>query len=115
MNGQYDYDDDLLGLVAKKSVRVSASAPNDLTIQATVMAVEGAFKVDNYWVQPPKGTLHVYGGIIAKYGGYTGVFSPSSGLTAGYMEQHGYDQRLLNIAPPFYPTTGRYEGVWWRE
>ncbi len=32
---------------------------------------------------------------------------------AGYLEQHGYDERFLNIAPPFYPTTGRYDGVLW--
>ena len=111
--GQIEHNDDVLGLVAKHDVRIATSAPSNLTIQATVMAVQGAFKVDNYWC-PPKGILHVYGGIIARYGGFTGITDGQT-IFACYAEQHGFDQRLLNISPPYYPTTGRYEGVYWAE
>lgn len=112
--GKVEYNDDLLGLVAKKSVVVSQNAPANLTIQATVMAVQESFELENNLNVPPKGNLHVFGGIIQNWIGITGWFNPSTGqVIKGYYEDYWYDERLLNTSPPYYPTTGQYQGVIW--
>ena len=107
---------DLLGLVAEQNVVVSASAPADMTIQASVMALASSFTVENWWVGPPKGTLSVYGGIIQDRRGPVGTFNSATGLKqSGYSKDYQYDTRLSALAPPFYPTTGTYRTVAWMD
>ena len=115
--GQVKYNNDFLGLVAKKNVRVVTSAPNNLVIQSSVMAVEGALKVDNYndTTRGPRGTLHVFGGVSMKFGGFTGMFNGSGQMVSGYEEHHSYDDRFQSSSPPGFPTTGRYEAACWED
>ena len=119
--GAIEYNDDLLGLVAHDNVRISKDAIVDpvtrtLSIQASIMAIEGSFKVDRYNVGAPKGTLHVFGGIIQKLRGPVGTFNPDTrATTSGYSKHYRYDHRFLRLSPPVYPTTGRIETVLWQE
>lgn len=107
---------DVLGLVAEQNVVISRSAPSDLQIQASVMALNSSFTVENWWQGPPKGTLSVYGGIIQKDRGPVGTFSSATGnKLSGYSKDYRYDPRFSNLAPPFFPTTGDYNGVLWQE
>lgn len=107
---------DMLGLIAEKDVVVSQDAPYDLTIQASVMALGNSFLVENWWTGSPKGTLTVYGGIIQDYRGPVGTFNSSTNQkVSGYSKNYLYDSRLRNNPPPFYPTTGDYISLSWRE
>ena len=115
-NGQVTRNDDLAGLVAKGHVRISDSAPANLTIQASIMAVKNSFELQNNTRVPPKGKLHVFGGIIQNWIGITGWFDPETGqYVNGYREDYWYDERLLDLAPPYFPTTGRYQAVLWQD
>lgn len=108
--------DDVLGLVAEQNVVVSQAAPSNLQIQASVMALNSSFTVENWWQGPPKGTLSVYGGIIQKDRGPVGTFSSATGnKLSGYSKDYWYDPRFSNLAPPFFPTTGDYNEVLWQE
>ncbi len=108
--------DDVLGLMAEQNVVVSQSAPANVTLEASVMALNTSFTVENWWQGPPKGTLTVHGGIIQKQRGPVGSFNGSTGQqVSGYAKDYSYDARLSNLSPPFYPTTGAYEGVLWQE
>jgi hypothetical protein len=107
---------DILGLVSEQNVVVSQAAPNDLEVQASVMALGSSFTVERWWQGPPKGTLSVYGGIIQDSRGPVGTFSSSTGQQlSGYAKDYQYDQRLSALAPPFYPTTDEYQDVLWQD
>ena len=107
---------DVLGLVAEQNVVVSQAAPSDVTIQASIMALNESFAVENWWVGPPKGTLSVLGGMIQSRRGPVGTFSGSTGATlSGYSKNYRYDTRLATMAPPFYPTTTQYRAIMWQE
>lgn len=108
-----------LGLVAN-NIKVSSSAPSNLTIDAVCMAggantYGGSFYVENYDSKWPTGKLTVNGGIIQKARGAVGTFNSSTGQTStGYAKNYHYDPRLAINPPPFYPTTGQYERISWR-
>ena len=109
---------DVLGLIAEKDVVISSSASpigGDLTIQASIMAMDNSLYLDN-WSSGLKGTLNVYGGIIQENRGPIGTFNSNTNQkVSGYTKNYSYDPRLRNMPPPFYPTTGDYVGLSWRE
>ncbi len=109
---------DILGLIAEKDVVISSSASppgGNLTIQASIMAMDDSFYLNN-WASGLKGTLNIYGGIIQDRRGPVGTFSSMTGSkVSGYTKNYVYDSRLRTSPPPFYPTTGDYVGLSWRE
>lgn len=107
--------DDVLGLIAERDVIITQGAPNDLEIDASIMALDTSFMRDN-WSQGLKGTLTVYGGIIQDERGPVGTFNGGTGQKiSGYSKDYTYDTRLLNTPPPFFPTTGDYITLAWEE
>ncbi len=108
--------DDALGLISRSDVWVDTSAPDNLVIDAAIMAtgqatgVDGSFSVDNYDdhtspVQGDRGLLIVYGGIVQLIRGPVGQFNQSTGATThGYSKNYSYDPRFINNPPPYYPT-----------
>ena len=107
---------DVLGLVAEKDIVIQTSAPNGLRIQASMMALNESFMVEDWWDPPPKGELRLYGGLIEQARGPVGTFNPGNGnLVSGYKKDYKYDARLATFPPPFFPTTGQYEDVMWQE
>ncbi len=107
---------DILGIVAGGNVVVPTTAPSSLEVDASIMALNAAFTVQNYWVGPAKGTLTVYGGITQKRRGPVGTFSSSSGKQlSGYTKNYHYDRRLLSMIPPYFPVTGDYVSLVWQE
>ena len=108
--------DDLLGLVAERNVIIPTTAPSNLFIDATMMAMNSSFTVADWWSTPVRGTLNVYGGIIQQRRGAVGTFDASTGLvTHGYIKNYAYDTRLVSMTPPHYPTSGLYRTLLWRE
>jgi hypothetical protein len=107
---------DILGLIGEDDVVISQSAPYDIQVYASIMALEDSFMVENWDVGPAKGTLQVYGGIIQDERGPVGTFSGATGQKlSGYSKNYIYDPRLINTPPPFYPTTGDYISLSWKE
>ena len=87
------------------SVRVGSSAPDDLNLDAFVMATgaNGAFGVDNYSSAPARGSLHLRGGIVEQFYGQFGTIDGSGNPTGGYLSDIHYDRR--GLIPPLYPKT----------
>lgn len=87
---------------------VGAVTPNDLYIDAVVMAPTGKFWVEGFDTLPDKGILYSLGGSIQGTFGAFGLFNP----LRGYGRQMTYDWRLRsNVAPPFFPLTNIYTAV----
>jgi hypothetical protein len=101
---------DALGLISYADITVGTSAPNNLTIDAAMMATgassasstPGTFSVLNYNTGSSRGVLTVYGGIVQEVRGAVGTGSGSSGT--GYTKSYSYDPRFITKPPPYYPT-----------
>ncbi len=104
---------DTLGLISEQDVIINHSAPNNLEIDASIMALNTSFMLENYTQGPAKGTLNIFGGIIQNQRGPVGTFSGTTKVS-GYSKNYNYDQRLLGSPPPFVPTTGDYITLSWR-
>jgi hypothetical protein len=68
---------DALGLIARRGVMVTDSAPDDLEIYAHIIAQESGFGVEGYDRGSSRGTLTVYGGIVNEIRQAVGTTSPS--------------------------------------
>jgi hypothetical protein len=106
--GNENYDN-LLGILSwGGNVRIGASAPNNVTINAVVMAPKGIFTVDNYRSGFPRGVATLFGGAITEFYGAFGTFLGSTPRT-GYGRNFVYDSRMLRgIAPPYFPYIGSF-------
>jgi len=93
-----DSTTDMVGLVSQKNVNVNST--DDITLHASILAIEGAFRASDYSFTPKK-NMYLYGGNIAKSAGY---FATSS---TGYTEHYIFDNRFLNQCPKNFPITGK--------
>ncbi len=95
---------DLLGLVSQNDITVLAnSAPANLELDAVLVALNGAFQVDQWWLSG-KGNMIQYGSLVNNYCGPTGEFDPGTGtLYGGYNQLQYYDTRLQTMIPPAFP------------
>ncbi|MFH1202624.1 MAG: hypothetical protein V1674_07090 [Candidatus Omnitrophota bacterium] len=107
---------DVLGLIAEKDVKIGSSAPTNVEVDASIMALSKSFMVEDY-DGPNKGTLTVYGGIIQRDRGPVGTFDPVHNVKAsGYSKDYQYDSRLAGaLTPPFYPKTNDYLNLSWQD
>ena len=106
-----DYEDgvNVLGLYSTAgSVRIGTAAPNDLYIDAYVMATGplGAFKVDSHSSGAPRGTVHFRGGMVSRYYGAFYTFNSDGDVLSGYTRDFHYDRR--GFVPPFYPSVNLF-------
>lgn len=108
---------DLLGIVSEKNVIISEDAHqnngnSDLTIQASIMALDESFTLENYNGGSPKGNLNLLGGIIQQKRGPMGTFSGGS-VRSGFNKQYVYDERLMRMNPPSFPRESFFSIVHW--
>ena len=114
--------DDALGLISGADVWVDTIAPNNLTINAAIMATgdfapndTGSFGVINYNSGSPRGTLTIYGGIVQSLRGAVGQSSNGNPLH-GYTKYYSYDPRFIDNPPPYYPViSSQVKFSQWRE
>ena len=101
----YATGNNVLGLFSSGgSVRIGTSAPNDMDLDAFVMATgpSGAFEVDNYDSGSPRGTFRLRGGSASTYYGAFNTHDASGVLQTGYARDFHLDRR--RVIPPYYPT-----------
>lgn len=105
---RYTGADCVLGIYSSGGdVRITTTAPNELLIDAFVIATgpQGSFRVDNYDKGSYRGQVHLRGGAVQRYYGPFGTFSGST--MTGYGRDFRYDRR--GIAPPYYPLTSVFK------
>lgn len=108
---------DLLGIVSEKEVVIDDDAHrhegyNDLTIHASIMALNKSFKAENYNHGGKRGDLNLLGGVIQDERGPVGTFSGNS-VQNGFNKSYEYDERLLEVNPPSFPRESFFSIVHW--
>lgn len=104
---------DTLGLISEADVIIDKDASStNLEIDASIMALNTSFMLEDWWTGGARGTLSIFGGIIQKQRGPVGTFSGTTKVS-GYSKNYNYDGRLLSSPPPFVPTTGDYLTLSW--
>jgi hypothetical protein len=120
---------DMLGVISGDNVVVADNGINspqnasgykyfddtkDLYLHGVVMTLNESFTVENYNAGPTdandcgttnwgRGCLFLTGGVIQQRRGAVGT---SSGT--GFLKRYSYDRCVLQIPPPYFPTTGRF-------
>lgn len=105
----YQSGQGVVGIFASAgNVRVGADAPNNMNLDAFVMATgaNSSFTVDNYAQYSPRGTFHLRGGMVTSRYGAFGTFYSSGRQRSGYGRDFQYDRR--GLVPPYFPTTNRF-------
>ncbi len=110
---------DLLGIISEGDVIVDENAhqdsgSKDLEINASIMALEESFEVENYNNGSYRGDLKLVGGLQQEKRGAVGTFGGWNGQT-GFSKDYSYDNRLLSISPPFYPRASTFSQKYWKE
>ncbi len=107
----------IVGLYANR-VRVGTAAGSDVRIDALIMAgtanrTDGGFGADDY-DERESGELIINGGLIQKVRGAVGTFRGSTQVS-GFTKDYYYDERLMDTPPPYFPTTGKYDMLSWKQ
>jgi hypothetical protein len=116
---------DSLGLVSEKDIMIRQDATGyygDLEINAILMALDKSFYLENY-TYGMKGELKVFGAFIQERRGAVGTFDLyNDNKISGFTKDYHYDKRMASVdpdvpsmIPPYFPTTGNYEIISWRE
>jgi len=105
---------DKIGLVTQTNILLTYNAPDDLEINAAMIARYGEIKINNY-VGNFKDHIRVYGS-MAHNAGIVWTYASGSTITSGYSETELIidESNVLN-PPPMFPTTGSYTVLSWRE
>lgn len=107
----------IMGLYANR-IRVGTAAGSDVRIDALVMAgagnrTDGGFGADAYDTRST-GDLIINGGLIQKVRGAVGTFRGNTQVS-GFTKDYYYDDRMMDTPPPFFPTTGKYDMLSWKQ
>jgi type II secretory pathway pseudopilin PulG len=126
---------DMLGLVAGNCVRILHYgwpgydekdkvnvAPEDITIQAVILALNGWFEFEDWNNKPyeERGTIYLIGSIIQNFPGEVCKFSQGKGRLTGYAKHYKHDRRLYHCTPPYFSQVALelsegWEIVEWKE
>jgi hypothetical protein len=93
---------DTLGLVASTNVTIKQTAPDNLEIDAYIVAITGSFQLENFATGGYKGDMVQFGGLMNNTCGPTGVMDSHGNIIDGYNQLQYYDRRLQDAAPPWF-------------
>lgn len=120
----YVGDDSVLGLIAQKDVLIPLYSPNNLSIEAAMLAQKGhvfRYYYPDWWYEPyatyaMRNNITTYGSIITNtIWTFTWVNS-SEQVVSGYaVTDMNYDADLTYTPPPYFPVTSEYEIASWEE
>jgi hypothetical protein len=104
-----------IGLIAQQDILVPRYAPNDMSVDAAVLAQKGSVGYDTA-NGGLKSSFTLYGSIAQYLNDYgfktTGCGSYCNGFPT---TSYNFDSHLIYAPPPSFPTTGSYSVLNWRE
>lgn len=110
-----DPTDTMLGLIAQKNILVPRYSPNVLEIQAVMVAQKGAVQ-RFYYPGDVKNRIMVRGSIITNNVWTWSWVNGGGTVISGYQITESYfEPALIYAPPPFFPATGEYNFISWKE
>jgi hypothetical protein len=107
---------DLLGIVSQNNVYITDNnATKNIKIDAAIYCQNGGFGAENYSSRSVDGDINLLGGITQHIRRAVGTFGSGNNITSGFNKRYHYDSRLMQMFPPFFPTTGGFSIVSWKE
>ncbi len=111
---------DLLGIISQKNVYITDNdATKNIKINGAIYCQDGGFGAENYKSRSVDGDIHLLGGITQHtrlaVGQYSTDHSGNTTITSGFNKRYRYDDRLMTLYPPFFPTAGGFSIVSWKE
>lgn len=122
-------NDDMLGLITVNGDFLIANDPDNtgaldwpepwevvtdqtdgFNFYGVFMALDGEMRAENHTMPAGEHDFYVVGGYIVYAEGYTGTTAP-----AGYTIRCSYDTRLMTTHPPYFPQTGNWDVIYWRD
>lgn len=110
---------DALGLIAQDSIYFAKNIPTDFQIDAALMAQTGQIIRHGYFswcggtTNAVRNSLTINGALISYVKSY---WNYGSAPTSGFITRTiNYDGNLLFMPPPYFPTTGEFEFITWKE
>ena len=103
-----------LGLIGQQDVLIGYLSPNNLEIDAAMIAQNGSAQIYN-WPGSIKNSITIYG-MVGSFGQWTWTYVNSSGSTvSGYANTNTiYDSSLLYAPPPSFPlSSDGYQQISW--
>ncbi len=108
----------VLGLMASQDVLIPYNAPDNLEIDAALLAQNGAAKRYNYQAgsKDRRNSILIYGSVIT-YGTWTWSWVNNGGqVVSGYVNTNStYDANLTYSPPPGFPVGSEYNQISWEE
>lgn len=108
-----------LGLISQGNIYFGRDIPTNFTVDGALMAQKGKIIRHGYLstcggtTNAVRNSLTINGAIISFMKSYWNFGSPP---TSGFITRNiNYDTRLLYEPPPYFPVTGDYEFVSWKE
>lgn len=114
--------EDVLGLISQNNIFFVRDIPSDFRVDGVLMAQKGKIIRHGYYssctgssTNSIRNSLTINGSLINYYKSYWNFYSDST-LISGFRERTiNYDTHLLYAPPPYFPTSGEYEFISWRE
>ena len=105
----------VLGLIAEKDILLPHNSPDDLEIDAAMLAQNGAAK-RYYYPGNKKESIYTYGSVITN-GTWTWSWVSGGGsVVSGYQNTNStYDANLTYNPPPGFPVGNEYNLISWEE
>jgi hypothetical protein len=92
------------------NIHIKDPAPNDIIIDAFLMAGQGEYDVDDFAWRPAQGNANILGGKLIRFEGYEGTMYWNGQIASGYGLNLSFDRRTQNgtAIPPFFPFISQY-------
>jgi hypothetical protein len=122
-NPQTGSSKDLFGLVVDNDITVplppgysngSPAPKHDYLLQAALFCRTGQFVATLESHMGVQGAVNVYGSLTSYNIGAFGHFN-NGVMDYGYQNHFWFDTRFYTAAPPFYPNSGTYQAIAWKE
>ena len=123
-NIKYVSANSVLGLIAQKDILIPLYSPDDLEVDAAMIAQKGhifRYYYPYWWFEPYRTyalrhKITTYGSIITNTIWTFSWVNSSNKVISGYQQTElNYDTKLKYDPPPYFPVTGDYDVVDWEE
>ncbi len=119
---------DVLGIISQDNIFFTRDIPNNFQVDAVLMAQKGKIIRHRYTndqcrtniginplIGSIKNSLTINGALINYYKSYWNHTYGSTLISGFTTRTVNYDTNLLYAPPPYFPTSGEYEFISWRE